>query len=163
MKIYVASSWQNAYQLQVVEALRALSHDVYDFRNPGPGEAGFSWAEVDSGWQRWTVEQFKEGFRHPRARHAFERDRRALKWCDLCLLVLPSGMSAHLEAGWCAGRAKPVLVYAPEFRTAELMYGLFVGQRFHIPIAQSLDEALSLVEEVSVEQSAERANDDTRR
>jgi hypothetical protein len=30
----------------------------------------------------------------------------ALKWCDTCVLVLPCGRSAHLEAGWAAGAGK---------------------------------------------------------
>lgn len=37
-KIYVASSWRNSHQPAVVQALRADGHDVYDFRNPAPGD-----------------------------------------------------------------------------------------------------------------------------
>lgn len=35
-KIYVASSWRNSIQAEIVAALRAEGHEVYDFRNPGP-------------------------------------------------------------------------------------------------------------------------------
>lgn len=125
MRIYVASSWRNAYQPEVVVGLRNAGHDVYDFRNPGPGERGFLWSQIADDWQQWSVEQFAAALDHPLARHAFNRDERALKWCDCCVLVLPSGMSAHLEAGWCAGAGKPVAVFAPELREAELMYRLF--------------------------------------
>ena len=38
----------------------------------------------------------------------------ALRACDGCVLVLPSGRSAHLEAGWAAGAGKRVVVYVPE-------------------------------------------------
>lgn len=41
MKIYVASSWRNAYQPQVVDALRKEGNEVYDFRNPAEGDNGF--------------------------------------------------------------------------------------------------------------------------
>ena len=34
MKIYVASSWRNERQPDVVQALRNAGHDVYDFRHP---------------------------------------------------------------------------------------------------------------------------------
>jgi hypothetical protein len=37
MKIYVASSWRCKYQPEVVRKLRALGHEVYDFRGPGDG------------------------------------------------------------------------------------------------------------------------------
>ena len=41
MKIYLASSWKNTDQPDLVEALRNAGHDVYDFRNPTPDDAGF--------------------------------------------------------------------------------------------------------------------------
>jgi len=34
MKFYVASNWRNQYQPRVVELLRLMGHEVYDFRNP---------------------------------------------------------------------------------------------------------------------------------
>jgi hypothetical protein len=37
MKIYVASSWRCAYQPEAVRKLRALGHEVYDFRGKGSG------------------------------------------------------------------------------------------------------------------------------
>ena len=36
-KIYVASSWRNAFYPDVVKALREAGHEVYDFRNPPTG------------------------------------------------------------------------------------------------------------------------------
>jgi hypothetical protein len=40
MKIYVASSWRNTYQPEVVQKLRAMGHQVYDFRGIGDGWGG---------------------------------------------------------------------------------------------------------------------------
>ena len=37
MRIYVASSWRCEFQPEVVQKLRALGHEVYDFRGPGDG------------------------------------------------------------------------------------------------------------------------------
>ena len=45
-KIYVASSWRNKYQPEVVAALRAAGHEVYDFRNPEHNPGGFHWADT---------------------------------------------------------------------------------------------------------------------
>ena len=125
MKIYVASSWRNAHQPSVVAALREHDYDVYDFRNPSAGDSGFDWSQIDSDWQTWSLGDFVEALRSERAERSFRHDRNALDWCDCCVLVLPSGASAHLEAGWCAGRGKPVLVFAPELCRPELMYKLF--------------------------------------
>jgi hypothetical protein len=43
---------------------------------------------------------------HPAAEDGFALDMGALEWCDACVLVLPCGRSAHLEAGWAAGAGK---------------------------------------------------------
>ena len=36
-KIYVASSWRNVFQQDVVAILRDLGHEVYDFKTPHMG------------------------------------------------------------------------------------------------------------------------------
>jgi len=51
MSIYVASSWRNTHQPSVVAALREAGHDVYDFRNPRPGDHGFHWSMIDPDWK----------------------------------------------------------------------------------------------------------------
>lgn len=94
MRIYVASSWRNAFQPSVVDALRADGHDVYDFRHPptdGDGADGFSWREVDPTWQDW------------------------------CVYVMPCGVSASLEVGWACGAGKRTFVYVPGLRAPDLM------------------------------------------
>ena len=48
-----------------------------------------------------------------------------MRWADACVLLLPCGASAHLEAGWFSGAGKPVAVVAPEIREPELMYKCF--------------------------------------
>ena len=47
LAIYLASSWRNTYYPDVLAALRAAGHDVYDFRNPGDGTDGFKWSKID--------------------------------------------------------------------------------------------------------------------
>lgn len=106
MKIYVASSWRNPHQPGVVSAFREDGHEVYDFRNPGPSEHGFSWREIGTGWQEWTAEEYIAALEHPISEHGFSLDFDAMKWCDVCVMVLPCGASAHTEAGWCKGQGK---------------------------------------------------------
>lgn len=124
MKIYVASSWRNHFQPEVVKLLKGAGYDVYDFKNPAPGNKGFHWSEIDPDWKDWTPEEFKEGLKHPLADKHFDFDMKALEECDACVLVLPSGRSAHLEAGHANGAGKLVVVYCPpdEHIEPELMY-----------------------------------------
>ena len=55
--------------------------------------------------------------------------------CDACVLVLPCGRSAHLEAGWCCGKGKLVYVYGAENVWAhDLMYLAFTGLRWTLAV-----------------------------
>ncbi len=131
MKIYVASSWRNAYQPGVVQRLRELGHEVYDFRGPGDGwggsgtgPGGFSWSEIDPEWKEaWptNVNRYIEGLNHPRAVEGFRRDMDALQVADACIMVMPCGPSASMEMGWAVGARKLVAVFMPEIREPDLM------------------------------------------
>ena len=145
-RIYVASSWRNPYFPEVVTRLREAGHEVYDFRNPPHGSAGFHWTDVDPDAPNWTYAQYAEGLHHPLAERQFQADIDALTWADTCVLVLPCGRSAHTEAGWMAGAGKRVLAYLPEMVEPELMYKLFDG------VAGSLEE---LVEKLYVDRDVE--------
>ena len=138
-RIYVASSWRNPYFPDVVNRLRAAGHEVYDFRNPLRGGAGFHWTDIDPKAPEWTYAQYAEGLHHPLAERQFQADIDALTWADTCVLVLPCGRSAHTEAGWMAGAGKRVVAYLPEMVEPELMYKLFDG------VAGSLEELVGKV------------------
>ena len=136
-RIYVASSWRNQYQQSVVEQLRANGHQVYDFKNP-PNTSGFSWKELDGGWENWTAKQYVEILTtHPRAAQGYMSDLRAMEWADTCVLVLPSGRSAHLEGGWFAGRGKRLIILTDDGEEPELM-ALMANT-----ICTSIDEVLT--------------------
>ncbi len=121
MKIYVASSWRNEYQQQVVRELRKDGHDVYDFKNPSPGNNGFAWKSIDDNWQQWTPDEYVKALDHPLAECGFKSDMDALRWCELCLMVMPCGPSASMEMGWAAGNGKNVVIYIPALREPDLM------------------------------------------
>ena len=145
-RIYVASSWRNQYYPEVVQRLREAGHEVYDFRNPPHGGAGFHWTDVDPDAPNWTYAQYAEGLHHPLAERQFQADIDALSWADTCVLVLPCGRSAHTEAGWMAGAGKRVVAYLPEMVEPELMYKLFDD------VAGSLEE---LVEKLYLDRDVE--------
>lgn len=124
MKIYVASSWRNPIQLVVVQKLREAGHDVYDFKNPEPGNYGFHWSEIDPNWRNWSAQEFIKALNHPSAITGFDLDFNALVECDACVLVLPCGRSAHLEAGFAAGAGKPLVILLADENEPELMYNM---------------------------------------
>lgn len=128
MKIYVASSWRNEITPNVVSLLRKEGFEVYDFKNP-PEKPGFSWSEIDPDWQNWSFEQYKEALSHSRSVEGFYSDFNAMQAADVCVLVLPCGASAHIEAGYFVGAGKKLIILIPsgpyigklKFE-AELMY-----------------------------------------
>lgn len=125
MKIYVASSWRNEdLQQEMVRWMRREGHEVYDFRNPAPGNTGFAWSAIDREWLNWGPHAFREALQGSIAAEGFALDMDALRGCDLCILVLPCGRSAHLELGWAAGAGKRTIVYCADKRgfEPELMY-----------------------------------------
>jgi nucleoside 2-deoxyribosyltransferase len=133
MNIYVASSWRNRYQQEIVSLLRDAGHEP-NWMAWSPKE--YREAEIvsllrDAGhepkWMAWSPKEYREALRHPTAQDGFRLDMENLRRCDCCILVLPSGRSAHLEAGWAAGAGKPVLVFDPERVEPEPMYGMCSG------------------------------------
>lgn len=124
MKLYVASSWRNADQPRVVAYLESLGHAVYDFRHPQPGNEGFHWSDIDPNWQEWTAQAYRDALNHSLAASGFAFDFSAMQWADGCVLVLPSGRSAHLEAGYFVGAGKPLHIFIPRGSVVEpeLMY-----------------------------------------
>lgn len=121
-RIYLASSWRNEFQPTMVDLLRLNGHEVYDFRNPPSGVNGFAWSELDPNWQNWTAEEYRQNLTtHPIAARGYVNDLRGMEWADTCVLLLPCGRSAHLEAGWFCGRGKRCIVLTQDGEEPELM------------------------------------------
>lgn len=122
MKVYVASSWRNNHQPEVVQMLRANGHEVYDFKNPREGDNGFHWSEIDEDWKTWDAEQYRTALIHPIAEDGFSSDWNAMEWANACVLVLPCGRSAHIEAGYFVGAGKRLVILLTGQNEPELMY-----------------------------------------
>jgi len=133
--VYVASSWRNPYQPDVVKAVVDAGHSVYDFRNPCPGDLGFHWSHVDPNWKNWTPRNYVAGLEHELAVDGFNRDWLAMQRSDACIMVLPCGRSAHLEAGYFAGAGKKLIILLMEATEPELMYRMANAIVFCIPDA----------------------------
>jgi nucleoside 2-deoxyribosyltransferase len=124
MKVYLASSWRNARQPAVLAALRKAGHKVYDFRKPSPVHDGFSWRSIDPQWEYWTPTEYRDALKHHVAEVGFSLDMEALRECDVCVLLMPCGRSAHLELGWAAGAGKLTYALIEEQCEPELMYSM---------------------------------------
>lgn len=138
VSIYVASSWRNEAQPAVVERLRAEGFAVYDFRHPVQGDDGFAWSEIDPAWRDWTPETYREALTSKTAARGFTLDFEAMISADVCVLLLPSGRSAHIEAGWMKGAGKMLFILLDEHPEPELMYLVAGSPWTHI--ALDLDE-----------------------
>lgn len=106
----------------ILQHLRDAGHDVYDFRNPVPGENGFSWSEIEPDWLQWNAKAFTKALEHPIAEHGFQRDWQAMLNADAGVLLLPCGRSAHLEAGYFVGAGKLLFILLIGENEPELMY-----------------------------------------
>jgi nucleoside 2-deoxyribosyltransferase len=136
LRIYLASSWRNAAYPDVLAALRAAGHDVYDFRS-----GGFSWKNVDPNYLNWSNAEFVDRVNNYAANGQFNADLNALDECDTLVLLQPCGRSAHLEAGYCVGKNKQVIVFLDGKSEPELMYRLTSG---FVDNIESLLSALSM-------------------
>lgn len=138
--IYLASSWRNEMQPEVLLALRTEGHSVYDFRNPtkswsadtiGDDSGGFQWSAIDPQWEDWTPWAYRQALQTSVASQGYQYDFEAMEVSDIAVLLLPSGRSAHIEAGYFAGHPdKQLHILVPdELRPRdkwepELMYKL---------------------------------------
>lgn len=121
LKIYVASSWKNLLQPGVVAALRAAGYDVYDFKNPAPGNHGFAWSSVAETPPPWSAIETRQVLKHPIAEQGFNFDFNAMQWADAVVMVQPCGISAGTELAWAAGAGKLAIAFLADGQTPELM------------------------------------------
>ena len=123
MKIYTASSWRNQYYDNILSELHKEGYTIYNFRNPRPNDYGFAWKQIDPQWEKWTIPEYLKGLEAPLAVKGFESDFWGIETADVCVLILPCGRSAHLEAGFFVGHPrKKLIIYITETIEPELMY-----------------------------------------
>jgi hypothetical protein len=123
-RIYVASSWRNNMQPEVVKALREEGHEVYDFKNPRKGDSGFHWSDIDPQWESWTPCQYRLSLDHRIANRGFRSDYDAMCWANTFVGVMPFGRSASMEMGWGAGNGKQTILLLSDGEP-ELMVKMF--------------------------------------
>ncbi len=114
-RVYVASSWRNEEQPELVAAIRSWGHHVYDFRNPPSGSGGFAWNQMDPNWEDWSPREYRTKLlTDPIAASGFMSDLRGMMCADTFVLLQPCGRSAHLELGWACGSGKYTIILLRE-------------------------------------------------
>lgn len=143
--VYVASSWRNGAQPWVVKELRRAGIECYDFRNPHHpvhDGGGFGWSEIDPDWKGWTPTEFVDALEDPVAVNGYSLDWGAMERARACVLVMPCGRSAHIEAGYFVGAGRPLHILLSDGEP-ELMYRMAyeTGGRAHV-VLETVIEAL---------------------
>lgn len=104
--------------------LRQLGFDVF--------EDWFAAGKIaDDEWQAYEQQRdhtFAEALQGYAAQHVFAFDHHHLLESDIGVLLMPTGKSGHIEAGFLSGQGKPVYVLLPEEPTRwDVMYAFFAG------------------------------------
>ena len=125
MRIYIAISWKMAKTaLDVSNILKEAGHEVDCFCDDSGGRYVFHFSEVGDITKLNSINFLED----ERSQKAFREDKKWLDWADAVVLLLPSGKSAHLEAGYAVGQGKKLYIVG-DFPMGEfdVMYGFADG------------------------------------
>lgn len=122
--IYLIGSLKNPAIGEVSKVLRDLGYDVFDdWRSPGP--------DADDhlrDYYRARGFNYRQIMESPSARLAFNYDKENLERCDMAIMVMPAGMSGHLELGTVIGAKKPgYILFDKEPERVDIMHGFATG------------------------------------
>lgn len=123
MKIFIASPWKNKDQVEkLVEDLQARGHEAHSFIESG---ANLLSGEPIEDYMKMFNEALKNWQQQDeRVSKIFNSELATLKECDVVVLLLPAGISAHLEAGIAYGWGKKVVLIGP-IAKPEIVYLIF--------------------------------------
>lgn len=141
MRIYVAGSFSNRQNiLSIGNVLREHGFDTYVFCDPMSMTGKLSEElRLLYDLQSFTAKSVYETkiLANIGLENLYE-----LVHCDALVLVLPSGRSAHLEAGWMIGRQRPVYIIGPK------TYGEFDAMYVmanHVFYSEQLDDMMKMI------------------
>lgn len=136
MKVYIATSWRmESTAVILAQRLRQEGFEVDCFCEKRAGRYVFHWSEFVDKEEDLKNYDAKSFINDPRVQYAFNEDKKWLDWADVCVLLLPSGRSAHLEAGYAKGQGKKLYVLGGFIKGEfDVMYnfadGLFRWEEF---------------------------------
>lgn len=124
MKVYLIGSLRNPAVPLLGHDLRQLGFDVFDDWYAAGEKADDAWCA----YEQARGHTFAEALQGHTAQHVFEYDYRHLMSSDVGVMIMPTGKSGHIEAGFLVGHNKPVYVLLPdEPERFDIMYAFFAG------------------------------------
>jgi len=115
LKIYIASSWKNAGTVrELANLLRENGHMVFDFTDSHTRESGLD--KFCFNIESWSGEPLEtidwlDFLLYSATEKAFKSDKAGIDWADVLILIVPSGRSSHLEAGYIVGCGKLLYIW----------------------------------------------------
>lgn len=129
MKIYLMGSLRNPEIVHIANALREKGFDVFDDWWSAGANADDAWRDYEK--QRGRT--YGEALQGHAATHIFALDKKHLDLCDVGIMLMPAGKSAHLELGYLLGKGKPgYILFDKEPERYDVMYQFATGIFFNL-------------------------------
>ena len=122
--IYIGGALANPDIVRLTKVLLDAGHVAFsEWYTPGK--------EADVLWRDYELAlgfDYRAALARPAAKNTFNFDRSHIDLCDVFIMVLPCGKSAHLELGYAIGKGKTGIIYMPEQPDRwDVMYGFANG------------------------------------
>lgn len=102
IKIYLIGSLRNPEVPKMSQEMRKLGFNVFDDWFAAGPEADDKWRD----YEKAREHTYREALTGLAADHVYQFDKKHLDDCDIAILFLPAGKSAHLELGYVIGKGK---------------------------------------------------------
>ena len=135
MKFFIASPWKNREEVNYIsEEIKKRGHEAHSFIESGSNLLTGQPIEDE---MKMFSEALKNWREDERVSRIFESEIQTLRDSDVVILLLPAGISSHLEAGIAYGMGKKVILIGP-FPKPEIVYLIF--DRIFIDVSSFLKE-----------------------
>ena len=155
MRVYVAGSMKNIKVIRELgELMRQQRLNVYVFCD----EDQLTYEYSLTLRQQYDISQLTPQaiLYNPILRSIGVLNLAQLKLCDACVIVLPSGRSAHMEGGFMCGRGKPLYIIGP------MEEGEFDAMYLMAQNVYTLDDVHILIKDLKNEEKKNIAHDTTK-
>lgn len=102
LKIYLIGSLRNPEIPKIAQEIRKLGFFVFDDWFAAGPEADDKWRD----YEKVRGHTYRQALKGYAADHVYKFDLKHLNECDIAILYLPAGKSAHLELGYIIGQGK---------------------------------------------------------
>lgn len=142
MKFFVASPWKNKEEVVfLIEELKKRGHETHSFIESG---ANLLTGRPVEDEMKVFSEALKNWREDERISKIFNSELKTLKESDVVILLLPAGISSHLEAGISYGWGKKLILIGP-INKPEIVYLIF--DKIYLDMSSFLQDLENIVRE----------------